>query len=270
MPRISAHHRNDDFKPSDEWPDDCLVQWGRSGLVLSPTNSYTTAFFEAFPADGSAGFIRSEGETLEEAERKGLESWRRKKACHDKDGHQWARGLRLSSFEDRKRKGTQVPKVKTYTNGGCFCLKCKSFQTAMKPVHDLGSSRNPLNWAQIEFIMSGFLRPDRQSERDADSRKHLRKIALKAAVAGISLPDPSEPEFEEPADPWAETPYELACQRAVAVWYREKKIEMEAPGMHSMEGLFNSLTRSRLDRLLQEVDERENEIPENDDADPHL
>lgn len=274
MPRIPARLKTDEFKPSDEWPEDCLVQWGRSGLVLSKTNPYTTAFIEAFPADGSAGFIRAEGDTLEEAERKGLESWKRKKACFDNGGHRWARGLRLADFEDRKRKAVQIPKLNTYTNGGCFCLGCMSFQTAMKPIHKLGAWREPLNYSQIDIIMSGMLKPDPQDKRDPNSKRLMRRIFLKAKVAGIDLPDSAAPELQEraddAADPWAETPYELACQRAVADWYRVKKIEMEAPGIDSMQSLFNSLTRSRLDRLLQEVDGRDKDISENDNGYPEI
>jgi hypothetical protein len=101
-----------------------------------------------------------------------------------------------------------------------------------------------------------------------------RKIELKAKLAGIDLPDWTAPEFNEPADgdadPWADSPYEIACQRAVAEWYRARKIEMETPGIDSMAGLFDSLTKNRLDRLLKEIDERDNEVPENDDGYPDI
>jgi Mg/Co/Ni transporter MgtE len=45
---------------------------------------------------------------------------------------------------------------------------------------------------------------------------------------------------------------------------------METPGIDSMAGLFDSLTKNRLDRLLKEIDERDNEVPENDDGYPDI
>ena len=53
-----------------DWPEDCFVQGGTSGLVLKGKSTYKTAFFEAFPKNPDC-FVRGEGESLEEAE-KGL------------------------------------------------------------------------------------------------------------------------------------------------------------------------------------------------------
>ena len=50
------------------WPEDCFVQSGDRGLVLA-TQSYTTAFFEAFPISPEC-FLRGEGLTIAEAEQK--------------------------------------------------------------------------------------------------------------------------------------------------------------------------------------------------------
>jgi len=68
MPFIASQHRfkDSEHKPRSDWPDDCTVQWGGRGLVLSKKGSYSTAFFEAFPKDG--GSIRGEGSDLKAAE----------------------------------------------------------------------------------------------------------------------------------------------------------------------------------------------------------
>lgn len=68
------------------WPEDCFVQSGGSGLVLSRSGKkpYTTAFFEAFPRDPDT-FIRGEGETIEEAEDKAYQKLLSYQACDDHD-----------------------------------------------------------------------------------------------------------------------------------------------------------------------------------------
>jgi hypothetical protein len=72
--KIAAHHikgtpehrfsemlRPDpEYTPACAWPDDCMVQWGHGIIPAVP-------FFEAFPP---GTFIRGEGETIAEAERK--------------------------------------------------------------------------------------------------------------------------------------------------------------------------------------------------------
>lgn len=95
------------------WPIDCGVQCGGSGIVLTTGSlremleeplvglvklseavavdkgpgHYTTAFFEAFPADPSC-FLRGEGPTVQEAEQKCWEWYQRVLLCegaHDYD-----------------------------------------------------------------------------------------------------------------------------------------------------------------------------------------
>jgi len=72
--------------------------------------AYTTAYFEAFPKDGTENgqsiFIRGEGATVEEAEKQAWEKYLKYKAC---SGH---------TFEARG-----------YTNGAGFCVKCDMFQS---------------------------------------------------------------------------------------------------------------------------------------------
>ncbi len=47
-----------------EWPEDCFVQCGDNGIVCGK-ESYTTAFFEAFP-ESPKTFLRGEGAFVEE------------------------------------------------------------------------------------------------------------------------------------------------------------------------------------------------------------
>lgn len=62
------------------WP---TVQWGNSGVVISPKGNYRTAFFEAF---GSAdGFIRGEGATVLESAKKALAKIKKQAACSHPD-----------------------------------------------------------------------------------------------------------------------------------------------------------------------------------------
>lgn len=76
------------YECKQPWPEDCGVQCGDNGLVLSRKtgDSYNTAFFEAFPND-PACFIRGEGGTVEEAEEKAFEKLLRYQAC----GHEFER-----------------------------------------------------------------------------------------------------------------------------------------------------------------------------------
>lgn len=59
-----------------EHPWGCFVQCGSSGIVLG-SESYETAFFEAFPND----FIRGEGKTIAEAESKAWQAYQKRLAC---------------------------------------------------------------------------------------------------------------------------------------------------------------------------------------------
>lgn len=92
-----------EYECKKEWDDDCFVQCGDSGVVISKDGNYKTAFFEAFPTNPKT-FIRGEGETIEEAEEKAWELLQRYKSCNKHE------------FE---RRG--------YTNGAGFCKHCDLF-----------------------------------------------------------------------------------------------------------------------------------------------
>ena len=96
----------DGWTPQMPWEDDCYVQWGGHGLVASTTkaeNSYTTAFFEAFPKNPNT-FIRGEGLDIASAELDAWEKYQRLKEC---DKHDFRRGR--------------------HRNGGGTCSKCGMF-----------------------------------------------------------------------------------------------------------------------------------------------
>jgi hypothetical protein len=121
--------RNSFGKPYDckkEWPDDCFVQCGDTGIVFGRSGSlenvmtadnvlgalseeivdektYTTAFFEAFPKEPNT-FIRGEGKNVEEAEENAWNDFQKFSLC---DKHE---------FEKRG-----------YKNGAGFCKHCGMF-----------------------------------------------------------------------------------------------------------------------------------------------
>ncbi len=111
-----------DYKCIQPWPEDCFVQCGDDGLVISKpmqgvlesenplkeaveNTSYTTAFFEAFPNNPNT-FIRGEGPTVEDAEKSAWDKLQKYMTCK---GH---------IFERRK-----------YTNGAGFCKHCGLFNS---------------------------------------------------------------------------------------------------------------------------------------------
>ena len=162
MPIIASHnqtYRSEGHTPSDDWPEDCHVQWGGSGIVLKGDGgAYGTAFFEAFPAGG--GFFRGEGADLAAAEADCLAKYERFTRCD----HLWGRGK--------------------YTNGGAICRRCGSFMTRFRPVTRLGSWRDPITLSELSLAMDGLCRPDR-------SDRFQTRLRLRLSRAGIKLPDPA-------------------------------------------------------------------------------
>jgi hypothetical protein len=230
MPKIASQHawKDKDHVPSSEWPGDCMVQWGGSGVVISekPGGSYGTAFFEAFPESG--GFIRGEGPTIAEAEAAAFARFVRESACE----HLWGRGR--------------------YTNGGAICRRCGGFQTVFQPIHTLGSHKAPLRPFELSMITDGMLQP---TEREDDrSRRHARKVWLKARVAGIDLPEtPSTPRTIGLFD--APDAYVLACRRAVGLWLKDNLEVLEDREAGAVAGLFSALDVSSLKLLMEDIEE---------------
>lgn len=201
MPKIRPHHHPDhplasdtDYRPVCGWPDDATVQWGGGGLVFGKEN-YITAFFEAFPA--GAGFIRGEGETIEDAERQAFAQFQKEHGCQ----HVWGR--------------------RGYTNSGATCVRCGAFHIHIfKPITKLGSWREPLSYMSMNPIISGWLRPRERHGRDeAEMQKHNRRTWLRARWHGIDLPAmPTEPMTSDQFMGRVIDPYRTACREAVATW----------------------------------------------------
>lgn len=236
MPIIAAHHRNDAWRPRLAWPDDCTVQWGGRGIVFSHEGSYRTAFFEAFPKDGSCDFIRGEGETLEAAEVSAYAGWKRQIQCFSSGGRRWTRTRRVRGGETR-----------TYTNGGAFCLCCGAFEKALKPIVTPGGWRKPLELAELGLIRMGSIWPRNQQ---SDVVKFSRQLWLRARVAGLNLPHFSEPRFQAGDDlEAARDRYGEACYDEVLRFYAHQVLSGATPSpAGGLSGLFDSLECRELHR----------------------
>lgn len=99
------------------WPEECFVQCGDKGIVLTRqeqtdgSHAYRTAFFEAFPRNPDT-FIRGEGESIEEAEDDAYKQYLHFSNCLD---HEYER--------------------RDYTNGAGFCIHCGMFKgKAFEPI----------------------------------------------------------------------------------------------------------------------------------------
>lgn len=217
MPLIARHHAEDLWRPVQSWGDTVHVQWGDHGLVMvDGGKSYGTAFFEAFPKDGSSSFIRGEGADVEAAEAKAFAAWKRQHGCHASGGHRWTRSRRYGAG-----------KFETYTNGGCFCLKCGAFATVMLPVVKLGSWREPLSVGELSAIAAGACRVSPWSGNAPKDRKWRRGMELRARASGIQLPpvQPRDPSL----GPFSSDEYTEGCRRAVGEFCRAN-IERLADG----------------------------------------
>lgn len=99
-----------------QWPADCLIQGGSAGLVVSPKNTYRTAFVEAFPRDPDT-FIRGEGATIADAEDAAWARFQKYQACPHSSGYD--------------RRG--------YINGAGFCKSCGMFRSDVFDLVEIGS-----------------------------------------------------------------------------------------------------------------------------------
>jgi hypothetical protein len=197
---IASHHLKDTWRPRLDWPDGTHVQWGRGGLVLRGSGNYLTAFFEAFPRDGSAGFLRGEGADIALAESDAFRQWSSANSCLRGSGHRWSRQIR--------KNGRATGQI--YQNGGCICASCGSFSISMKPIVQLADwSRAPTR-SELASILLGGCKPPPHS--DMEMLKHSRRLELRARAAKIRLPD--IPPGPAPGL-FCEDPYRLACRQAV-------------------------------------------------------
>jgi hypothetical protein len=233
MPIIAPHHHHKhplskdvEYTPSDEWPDDCYVQWGGGGVVLSNKGNYRTAFFEAFPE--GPGFFRGEGATIAEAEKDCLDRYIRFTQCD----HIWGRGR--------------------YLNGGATCRKCGAFASVMNPVTELGAYRKPISASELRIAAMGGLRPSKdETTNDASKIRYERRLFLRLRRAGIDLPEataaPQTAFLDDNADP-----YLVACRAVICDWYRENYID--TPDEGGIAGIFSDLDHRYMERLVEEDD----------------
>ena len=225
MPIIASQHqwKDKDHVPLAGWPEDCMVQWGGRGVVLSTRTggTYGTAFFEAFPRDG--GFIRGEGSTIAEAEEKALDQYRRSASCE----HHWARG--------------------NYTNGGAICRRCKGFQTVFSEIVKLGRYREPLDACQLDMIAEGHMRPVHDDPKRA---RYARRNWLKARRMGIDLPD-FDTAPPEPAG-FNEDDYARACRAAVVKFVKANLYLLDSGAETGISGLFEGMHLRSLRLMVEE------------------
>jgi len=153
--KFASQHawKDKEYEPRHDWPGDTLVQWGGNGVVLGK-NSYTTAFFEAFPdksVTSAGGFIRGEGKTIEDAEADAFAKFTKQDGCN----HLWGREY--------------------YRNSGQLCRHCRAFRCdQLKEVVILGRHRKPVEWYHAYDL-----------EMESDS-KYVRLLRLRAKLFGIT------------------------------------------------------------------------------------
>ena len=164
--KIASHHipgtirhqitniigRTPNYTPVCSWPEEATVQWGHGLIPAVP-------FFEAFLPNT---FIRGEGESIEEAERKAFSQYLREKNC----SHQWG----------RQRKNGVL-----YTNGAGWCKKCGAFRSKMfKPIVELGSYRRPLSATENSLI--------EDFGDDLSPSPYKRVLLLRKRLYGVAAP----------------------------------------------------------------------------------
>lgn len=230
--RIASHHAADPWRPSRPWPRDTYVQWGSSGLVVSRKQSYTTAFFEAFPPrEAGADFIRGEGADIDAAEEDAFAQYLKASACK----HVWGR--------------------RKYTNGYGICVRCGHGRSGVfQPVVRLGAWRDPLSSSDIYFLSSGIL----DGDPDADEKHYYRSLRLRAALAGLRLPSRqtiSRTNGKDEEQAWMER-----CELVIAEWWKDYRAIVDSAPTHKKHPLsmvHDSISRKYLDGLVEKHRNRE-------------
>lgn len=117
----------DEYILQYEWPEDCFIQGGSNGLVISKTKNYNTHFIEAFPKNPKC-FIRGEGETFKDAETKAYEKYMRFSSC----------------------KKHEFEKVSGFFNGMGKCKHCGLMQIVFIPDYKCIKCGKPDNFTSIK------------------------------------------------------------------------------------------------------------------------
>lgn len=273
MPIIAPHHRRasplstrNDYTPVCAWPDDCTVQWGGRGIVISEDSVRGTAFFEAFPV--AKGFFRGEGKSVEDAEAACFKKWAAFSICD----HKWGRGFIVESRGVEFKHGRMRPKLRGkthYTNGGAICKKCKAFASMFKPVHALCSYKAGPSIHDLTLAAEGALRPASPAYQSKDLNKWARKSELLLRLAGVDLPEtPDTPSQLDIFDDPNLDPYNVECRRAVVSWYVENREALAKTPGKMMQGFFDTLEQRSMERLVEEEQGYRTEQVETPQGDP--
>lgn len=75
----------EEYKCKFKWPEKVQTQHGKKGIKVSKNGNYTTAFFEVFNINVTDSYIRGEGKTVEDAERKAFNRYDKMKECNEHD-----------------------------------------------------------------------------------------------------------------------------------------------------------------------------------------
>lgn len=185
-PRLARRSFGPEYECQKEWPENCFVQCGGSGIVFTegsfaetfsdqkksieaigavlgkdpPKGSYRTAFFEAFPRDPSC-FLRGEGITVEEAEEKTWIKWQKILSC---PAHEF------------ERKGRD--------DGYAYCRHCPYSGTFLEPTTTCKKCGIPTQHAQDAldnwYCLTHFY--DLDYEKDVANEKLFWESAREARV----------------------------------------------------------------------------------------
>lgn len=113
MSKISVNGMTrEEYLCHHEWPEACRVQHGK-GVVISKNGNYKTPFFEAFPDKSiTDGYVRGEGETIEESEYNAYQKYVAMRDCKE------------HSYQQKRKSRDAV------------CVHCKSLKTQYYPPSD--------------------------------------------------------------------------------------------------------------------------------------
>lgn len=159
---LSSLSGGGEYSCANQWPDECYLQCGRTGIVFTKAGSYRTAFFEAFPKSPST-FIRGEGRDLQAAEADAWAKWQKITQC---PGHEF------------ERRG--------YKNGLGFCQHCgMSFSRAFEPEHICVICQTPTDHATD-------INGNHYCEQHASLIPEDKRDNILAALARVIDSDPKE------------------------------------------------------------------------------
>lgn len=100
-----------------DWPDDCFIQGGSSGVVVSSKGNYETHYIEAFPTNPSC-FLRGEGKSFDEAEKKVYEQFIKIINCKK---HNF---IKMKNYKNGMGKCENCGLTKVVFESDYTCIKC--------------------------------------------------------------------------------------------------------------------------------------------------